>query len=278
MLLPNLSASWKPNRSHPLNNGLIALAAFTEGAGVPAVHRGSVIGGALPLQKNSSPTWTAGVAAGLLPGRSYAGLPGSGDDWWIRNVSAAGATDPIPAGRVTYAFIRIRGGTSNTNTLSFGTYGPGAGERAGGHVPYSDGVIYWDFGTSSSPNRLTWSGYSASTAIETWVFVAGSRGSAIYFNGLQKASQGTGISRTQSGEHVGMNSGNGVSTSEPNNMLFFGIFNAEWTAADVAQWHADPYALIEQYDDNNMVLLDAVIASGKAMSSKNATFRSLLIR
>jgi hypothetical protein len=178
-------------------------------------------------------------------------------DWELPSVVATN-NDMIPADRVTYLIVRQK--TSTTINTSQGHSagivlgGGAAASRAGIQYPFTDGVVSWDFGGSSSPNRLSWSGYVPSTSIESWGFVAGTRGSAIYFNGNQVASQSTAITRTvlssAINSRIGMNIANTLSNGLPQNILFFGILDAEWTAGQMLEWAEDEFAPIRMWDQS----------------------------
>lgn len=236
--------SWSINYANKLVRRPIFVAAFNEDGGIPRTEGFGYNG---PLTRVGTAGWAISPGNGLR-GASITGVcgdfPASGDDWRVPALTA----DIIPTGQVTLAMVRQKPSTAITNAPSFGVLLSGgsldAVHRAGGHLPFLDGTVYWDFGGFSGANRLTWGGYTPGTGTEIWVFVAGSLGSAIYFNGLLVASQGTGISRTQTPDPVCFNTGNAVTTSNPNRALLWAAFDAQWTPSDVMSFAINPQQII----------------------------------
>jgi len=110
-------------------------------------------------------------------------------------------------------------------------------------VPWSDGLIYWDYGGSSGNNRLTWSGYTKATNIEYWAFTAGVGGTSIYFNGDLKASKSVTISRTASPEFR-LNGATGPGDLQ--DVYLCAMFTERWSASQIAEWAQDPYGIIRE--------------------------------
>lgn len=156
------------------------------------------------------------------------------------------AADVIPAQGLTYAFIRQPATATITRSHNFGhNAGAGVGRRAGGHVPLSDGTVYWDYGgATAGTTRITWTGYTPAINMEAWCFVGGLKGLAIYFDGLLRASSSTAVTRTQGADTIGINNGNQGESGNSNNIMFFAAFGSEWTASEVWQWTCDPYSII----------------------------------
>lgn len=78
-------------------------------------------------------------------------------------------------------------------------------------VPYSDGVVYFDFGGTSSPNRISIAGLTFHND-DIIVMSAGLRGSEIWFNGALVASQPTPIVRVAGIVDINMSFVTGVSS------------------------------------------------------------------
>jgi len=133
-----------------------------------------------------------------------------------------------------------------------GTAGIGPESRCGAHVPYSDGTVYWDYGGSGAPNRLTYGGYTITTNVEKWVFTAGPQGSAIWKDGIKLASQSTALFRvvtTPGVFNVGtmlLNAGNGLGAHGGGDLVEFNfvMFIADqWSDDKIEWWMAEPYAM-----------------------------------
>lgn len=148
---------------------------------------------------------------------------------------------PIPTSRVTVLVIRRKtDGTARACSMA-GVTGASGTELFNIHCPYSDGNVYWDFGGSTSPNRLSYTPATV-TGVQKWAFVAGGNGSAIYLNGVQQASQGTAITRTNAGNFFTLNNG-AAGSGDLADYYFFAVLDAEWTASMVQWWNAEPYAM-----------------------------------
>lgn len=215
---------------------LLSLVLFNEGAGVPFD-----LGVQRPCTKGGSPTWVSNTAG-------WAGNSPSAADYYILPTNGVFETCPsnLKGGnQATVAIIRRKNDTTLRSSALFGVLDASTGPRCGAHVPFSDGTVYWDFGGASGSNRLTWTGYSVSTEIERWVFVAGSKGMAIYFNGLLKNSSSTGVSRSADGTFaIGSGNGSTGGNADLQQYLFFAMFDAQWNADQVAQWTANPYGFL----------------------------------
>ena len=164
--------------------------------------------------------------------------------YWDCGVDGTHLTLPTTA--VTVAVIRRKLDTTARASALFGTASAGATTRLGTHCPWSDGVVYWDFGGTSGANRISYT-WAATTTVERFVFVAGTRGSAIYLDGISKASQATGITRSSASEQFFLNAGQGSVSSRQDIVEYvaFFLFDAEWTQDQARQWTAEPYCFLQ---------------------------------
>jgi hypothetical protein len=224
------------NHSHALASGFIFLVLFNEGAGVPfalGLRRACTIVGA--------PTWISTI-------EGSAGKSGATTAWYripflVREFVPSNV---VGGNQVTVCIIRRKTDTTARASSLFGLDSSVQTQRCGAHVPYSDGNVYWDFGGSSSPNRLTWTGYTRTTNIEKWVFVAGSQGSSIWLDGALKASQSTSIGRGTTSLDFAIGMGNGLTNAADLQEYYYcAMFDAQWGADNVAAWTANPYAILQ---------------------------------
>ena len=187
-------------------------------------------------------------------------------------IGTEGTHITLPTASMTVAFIRRKTDTTLRASSVFGA------NALNLHAPYSDGTTYWDFGGGGSPNRLTWSGYSVSMAVEYWTVVGGSRGSAIYLNGAQKASQGTALSRAAGTIECRLNNNSAGVLGDAQDFNFFLLLDTEWTAGQVMMWFAEPYAFlrprlaIRYWFDMNIIA--AAAPEGGVLSSGGATLNT----
>lgn len=250
--LKPIEQRWDINYASPLVRQPLFVCALSEDTqlGKAVQARGLAYNGPLTVVPNLgavSPQRVLGNGVGRNQIRqsSFWGFVGSNAPVGDLQIPAQ-AADVIPAQGLTYAFIRQPFNTTITRSHNFGhNASAGTGRRAGGHVPFSDGTVYWDYGGATGNNRLTWTGYTPAVNMESWVFVGGLKGTAIYFNGLQRAVNTNAVTRTQGADTIGMNSGNQGTAGETMNIFFFAAFGAEWTESEVWQWNADPYSILK---------------------------------
>jgi hypothetical protein len=209
---------------HPLAQGIQMCVLFNELGGAPLDLVANTF---LRIAGAVSPTWTVGV-------KGPAGKCTATSSRWD-------FTRAFSSNALTVACIRRKIDTTARACASFGAT---ASANSDFYNPWSDGIVYWDFGGQAGANRLTWSGYSISTQVEHWVFVGGSLGSAIYLNGIQRANQSTAITQSSASLDWSINYDIGQASGDLQEFFFFGIWNTQWSAATVAQWNAEPYGLL----------------------------------
>lgn len=216
----------------PWAAGLRVLVLCHEGAGPPK----NLAAGGRPTTPNVTPRWVTharGVARAYPAAPQYDAL---GPNTLLR----------LPTTRATVLVIRRKLDTTARNSALFGHVSAIQTPRLGAHVPWSDGNVYWDFGGTGANQRLTWTGYTETTANESWCFVYGVT-QAIYLNGRQQASQAGGLTRVNDASTHYINTGNKTvhdTDSDLQEVVLFAILDAEWTASQVAQWTGAPYLFL----------------------------------
>jgi hypothetical protein len=146
----------------------------------------------------------------------------------------------------TVAMLRQKDDLILRAVAHFSLEGP-ADARVQSHCPFDDGIVYWDFGdifTVPASHRLTWGGYSVSKDPESWVFVAGATGQAIYFNGQVVASHSTATTTTGGSQQFNINGGKGTDTGDLVFLYLFLVSTYEWNASDVLQFYLNPYSFL----------------------------------
>lgn len=102
--------------------------------------------------------------------------------------------DSTPLQTVT---IILMGGVPSSSV--YGEFGVSSGtgsDRMSGHVPYTDGTVYWDFGGSTAgATRVSVAGLTI-TQNDVWAFTTGPRGMEIWQNGRLRASNSANPTRT----------------------------------------------------------------------------------
>jgi hypothetical protein len=216
-------------RGHWSTDGLQAIyAGFQEHSGVLTLEE------VQSLLRDSS-----GTSGGGVGGRRFNAV----SEWvrlggaWAPNRAAA------PTDRVTLLYMRRKHDATNRDAIHVGVSFTDA-SRLMTHCPFTDGVVYWDFGGNSSPNRLTASGLGTQ-GIQKWAFVAGTRGSSIYLDGVRRATQASAITRT-AGNNFGIN-GNVLGTQgDLQDVYLVAVYNVEWTPSMIAEWSVDPWLMFSQ--------------------------------
>lgn len=107
-------------------------------------------------------------------------------------------------------------------------------------LPYSDGNAYWDFGGTSSPNRVSVSGLTY-TKWSAWVFTAGRLGSQIYQDGKPVATSATAITRTNT--DTGAFSFCNNSSTADSQTAIFAYLEANWDSSYAREWSRNPWQL-----------------------------------
>jgi hypothetical protein len=174
--------------------------------------------------------------------------------------------DFVPTSGATFLVIRRKLDTTNRTAALFSVGGDDS-TTCDALCPWSDGVVYWDFGGFSSPNRLTVSGLSFSTTTpERWVFTAGPRGSAIWQNGVKVASQATAVTRSGQSGNVTLNYRNPGATGDLQDLNFFQVNNYQWSDELCRWWSAEPYAHLYPHTAQRRYFLlgDLAAAAGGA--------------
>ena len=211
---------------HPLRTGTKVLVLANEGGGIPHdLARGLRLG-----SPNGTPTWATNTG-GLA--RDYT------TDTQYDLIGTEGSNLTLPTNQITCLLIRRKKDTGLASAA--GSFGLSSGGTStfGAMLPYTNGQIFWDVGTARLEVAFT-----PVTTLETWVFVGGPLGMAIYREGVRLASSGTAVSRTVSTSQLRLNdnTGSGVSGGYLQETGFFSVLDAEWTADMAARWHAGTYA------------------------------------
>lgn len=222
------------NRSHPLSAGRVIDLAFA----------GTDIERAID---------TSGYGLhGTNSGGVFSVCPQGGS--WESNGTAdsinLGPNSALPTQEITIVLGWRKTDATLRESTAFGTGGPGtATTRMGCHLPYSDGVVYWDY-ENTSAGRLTASGLTFGN--DLWVFTAGqARGMEIWQNGYLRASKTTAEVRTTSANDFYINQGNGLvigSSGDLAQCWLFRMYNRQLSPSCIAQTFRDPWGLYRGVD------------------------------
>jgi len=136
-------------------------------------------------------------------------------------------------------------------------------------LPFSDNTVYWDFGGQSGSNRITYTPSPAidTTVADTWVFSAGSNGSSIWQNGIQRASQGSSISATLSSSNLyGLitNTKDTITGVIVANLCY--TWNRQLSPSEIAAISNDPWQILDSTDDDLASMLTGPLVSNSQMA------------
>ena len=150
----------------------------------------------------------------------------------------------IPTEKCTVAMVRRTTDTTARASATFGTDSATTNQRIGANLPFSDTHVFWDFGgTTTGTSRLDITGYTKTAgATESWVFVAGARGMAVYLNGRSIGSHTTAITRSASTSAFKLNAGLSLVGDNQDFGLFL-MMHTEWTPTQVRQWATAPFSV-----------------------------------
>ena len=166
------------------------------------------------------------------------------------NRIAVGGVQALPVDRATYCLIHRKTDTTNRASSAMGVWTGTETQRGAMHLPWSDGVVYWDWGGfTSGTSRVAVSGLSfavAPAAPDRYVFRAGPRGMAVFQNGKKVGSHTTAAaSRTGSGFQFTISAGSS-DTSDECDFFFVHVVAEEWSDDLCLWWSAEPYAMFYQ--------------------------------
>lgn len=216
-----------PDLSHPMALGHRRTVLFHEGRGRPQIYAAQGVASSYNYDMSSFVlgSWTS----------NSRGLAFSATD--VLQVATNGSF--FPTGQATVGVIRRKVDTTLRNAALFGTVG-GAPftQRCGAHAPYGDGNLYWDFGGG----RVTLSGLTWTTLVESWLFTGGPSGLAVWRNGVKIGTDATARDRPASVDPDYINGGQGVAVVDPTEFTVFMVNNYQWDDDMCRWWSAEPYA------------------------------------
>lgn len=180
----------------------------------------------------------------------------------------ANQCDALSTTDITIALIKRRLTTTPYSSMAFG-YNVGA-NRVLSNLPWSDSVIYWDYGSYTATSRLATYGQSIDTKIDTYLFIAGGgKGRELWRRGVKinndtNAADARSVANTPF--YVFCDPNNTVGADE-GELYYFGIFNEAWSDEKCEQWSDNPWQLFEQ--TKSIVYTFPTVASGITLTAAN---------
>lgn len=200
---------------------------FEEGTGTPVEHYTAV-----SLVVVGTPTWTTdgtyGTAIRYDATSDGHKLAGASNGW-------------LGTSSNTALLIRKKADTTLRQQATFAVDTIFGTPQYKAHLPYDDGIVYFDFGGTSGNNRTTYS-YTATTNVEAWAFRAGPSGISIWKDGVSVASNATAISRAGDTGLMFINNGPFLS-GDIQDLFFLAFVNGEVSDAVLATFTASQVLL-----------------------------------
>ena len=123
--------------------------------------------------------------------------------------------------------------------------------RIGAHVPYSDGIVYWDW-ENISTGRLTASGLTFGD--DVWAFTGGLRGQEIWQNGILRATNSNTAGRTGQGgqptDNWYLGQGNGLTVGTASDLAdydFVYMWSWQIPASYIQDLSRNPWSIFRPY-------------------------------
>jgi len=154
-------------------------------------------------------------------------------------------TDSIlPKGKVSILIGYNKSDTTNRDSAAFGLPGAQTTARCVVHLPYSDGVCYWDFGGQiSGTNRLSVASLNISN--DNWAFISSpSSKMEIWQNGILKASNTGGRTRTTGTTKFTLGKAE-IAISDLASYKYIYIFNNVLSDLEIKDINTYPYQLLK---------------------------------
>lgn len=146
---------------------------------------------------------------------------------------------PLGPGASFTIHYRKRDGT-NRASGGFGLATSGTGTaRVGVHLPWSDGVIYFDFGGVDASHRVSVAGLTFGD--DVWTFTVGLRGMEVWQNGILRASNAANPTRTATPANFAIFTHDAVGSSDNANAGVLLIHNRQLDRREILALSLDPW-------------------------------------
>jgi hypothetical protein len=147
----------------------------------------------------------------------------------------------VPTSAVTVLLRKRKQDTTARAAGSFGTTSGGTTDRCGAHLPYSDGVYYFDFGGfTAGATRVSVAGGTIDTLPHTFVCTAGPRGMEIWRDGGLLVSGAFSGSRSLANAPFGLGQ-HGLIQNDLEDWEVFCVWDRQLSTGEIAAVTADPW-------------------------------------
>lgn len=260
--------------SHPMTRGLVMAVNFA----AQGVNSGA--GSEIALIPED--TGVAGPGRWLNASVSYAtGVNRFGRWVGFNNANTSSflewqRSDFVPTTAVSILMLYEKGDGSNRNCLAGSVdYGLGSiTNSCNHHVPFSDGVVYFDWGGNvNGVTRVQVGGLSFGA--DRWVFTVGSRGMEIWQNGIKQASNGVTPTRNKDATmpfKLGASVSGSGTLCDIAHWNVYAMWSRQLTPDEIVTVSADPYLLWEQPSAFAFTLTQDIVA-GSAYTGGRMIYR-----
>lgn len=231
-VVPCQPAFGTPLNGRPISRGLVCAIIFNGGT---AYHDSANV--ARDFFYFSSLTSTA---QGVNKWGRYLELTSAGTSEAI--ISANSRSEWVPASNVTVSICYQKSdGTNRASQLCGVDVGlSGAAYYMNMHVPYSDGVVYWDLGGTGGANRCSVGGLTFGA--DHFVFTSGTRGMEIWQNGILRASNANNPTRSVDVTHPYKFGGMNTQISDLVKLNMHCMWKRQLSLREIYELNTDPYA------------------------------------
>jgi hypothetical protein len=109
-------------------------------------------------------------------------------------------------------------------------------------APFSDGVCYWDYGSTDGTHRISASWGTKNTNVHALVFVAGAaKGREIWRNGIKLAGSTSINAASTASSTADVSIGGDL---EENYLV--GVVARAWSDSEIAEWSANPWGIFQE--------------------------------
>jgi hypothetical protein len=225
-------ASWgQINLGHRLLNGATMLA-------VPTFGRTWSRNWFKGVNSNSYILSGSAVIGGRARGMAFVSTALNGA--WIVASQDSGAVFPNTS-ECTVFMLRRHTDTTLRAANCFG-FNVTTSSRVLVSAPFSDGNVYWDYGSTDGTHRISASWGSKDTNVHALVFVAGAaKGREIWRNGIKLAGNTSINGASSASSTADVMIGGDL---EENYLV--GVVARAWSDAEIAEWSANPWGIFQE--------------------------------
>jgi hypothetical protein len=186
-------------------------------------------------------------------------------------------SDFVPTTAVSILMLYEKADSTNRNCLAGSVdYGLGSNTNScNHHVPFSDGVVYFDWGgNTNGVTRVQVGGLTFSA--DRWVFTVGSRGMEIWQNGIKQASNGATPTRNKDATmpfKLGASIAGSGTLCDIAHWNVYAMWDRQLTTTEIVMVSADPYILWDLPSPFTLTLTQALVPGSANAGGTRPVYR-----